>query len=285
MTPEYNLTEGEAFCQQISPSNVKPLKMAKRAVKEKETLQMKVLREKMLQRKLQKSAGKTKIRSINQGCDLASVSLTSSSLRLTENDKVTVSSPKKSYSERNNKISCLSSRSSSSRLAGNDKLVISLNENDANKTFTPQMHILYEKIQRRNLDTSSADKMVKTALRSKQHGLKTINQTSKTQVEKKEKTIPNRTNVDRNKRDIVQNRNNGTKKNLAKERMRKLRKSLNLDKSKLEKIDCSVITEKSSQGLGGSLSISQGKRIILRILFFMKCLHFFIIFLYLLYRQ
>lgn len=53
--------------------------------------------------------------------------------------------------------------------------------------------------------------------------------------------------------------NPSQKKNIAKERMRILRKSLSLDKEKLKEIGRAIINEKSSQKLSKSLPNSHSK--------------------------
>ncbi|KAM0732746.1 Transcriptional protein SWT1 [Formica fusca] len=230
ITPEHNLVDDETVSkQQTSDKTV-------------ETPQMKAIREKMLQKLTAKNKS-------------LSSTLSKTSAKLTENE--TVSSLKKT-----------------SRLVKNDESMKSLDKND-NKitTFTPQMSVLYEKIQQQNLNKSNPDKKLKMNVKSKQQDLNITSQVSIKVQENQEESTRHQETVNRNKNNVEQCSNNKTqnaqkshnqnisrkkrsqKKNIAKERMRVLRKSLSSDKEKLKEIGRAIINEKEApQKLGKRLS-------------------------------
>lgn len=246
-------------------------------VKGNDTPQMKALREKLLQRKLEKPAIRNKSSIRNQEHNLTLPSLRKSSER-TENNETNVSSLKRLHSElqaeeSDNIIS--SSRETSSVFSGYSKTMISLDQNDNRTTFTPQMRILYEKIQR-NSNTFVLDKKAKGNLKGKQD-LKFAKPTLVKTTGRQEKNTPSRRNADWNKHDVKQKRNYQTNKainNLAQDRMQKLRKSLEHEIQKLEG-DCSIITEIPSEKLDMTFSSSCSMYDFVTIFFviFSKCLH------------
>ncbi|XP_070164450.1 transcriptional protein SWT1 [Polyergus mexicanus] len=222
ITPEHNLVDDETVSKQQTSD------------KTKETPQMKAIREKMLQ----KLTAKNK----------SSLSSSKTSAKLTESE--TVSSLKKT------------------KLVKNDESMKSLDKND-NKitTFTPQMSVLYEKIQQRNLNKSNPDKKLKMNIKSKQQDLNITNQVSMKVQENQEKSTGHQETMNRNKNNVEQCSNNKIqnaqkshnqniskkkepnllpKKNIAKERMRVLRKSLSSDKEKLKEIGRAIINEKEA---------------------------------------
>lgn len=144
-----------------------------------ETPQMKAIREKMLQKLTAKNKS-------------LSSTLSKTSAKLTENE--TVSSLKKT-----------------SRLVKNDESMKSLDKND-NKitTFTPQMSVLYEKIQQQNLNKSNPDKKLKMNVKSKQQDLNITSQVSIKVQENQEESTRHQETVNRNKNNVEQCSNNKT---------------------------------------------------------------------------
>lgn len=96
--------------------------------------------------------------------------------KMTAKDKSSPSSSSKTLIKlAENKV--VSSLKKTSKLVKNDELV-SLDKNDNEvTTFTPQMSILYEKIQRRNLNKSNLDKF-KMNTKNKQQEVNMVNQES-----------------------------------------------------------------------------------------------------------
>lgn len=209
---------------------------------------MKALREKMLQRKLEKAAVRHKPSRLIQERDLTS-SYSPRSPEQTEN-KSTVSSLKRLYSKltEGNNISS-SSKGMSSALSRSNKAVVSLDQNT--DRFTPQMRALIEK---RNSNT-----LAKSVLGGKQD-LKITKQTVKTP--EKQENILNKRNANWNKHDVEQNQSNHTNKNLAQDRMQKLRKNLSFEIQKYGD-DCLIVAEKSSVKLNKTVPITRSKFYIL----------------------
>lgn len=145
-----------------------------------ETPQMKAIREKMLQKLTAKNKSSL------------SSTLSKTSAKLTENE--TVSSLKKTSS-----------------LVKNDESMKSLDKND-NKitTFTPQMSVLYEKIQQQNLNKSNPDKKLKMNVKSKQQDLNITSQVSMKVQENQEESTRHQETVNRNKNNVEQCSNNKT---------------------------------------------------------------------------
>ncbi|XP_014484962.1 PREDICTED: transcriptional protein SWT1 isoform X2 [Dinoponera quadriceps] len=192
-------------------------------LEENDTPQMKALREKILQRKLEKPAVRSKPSIKNQEHSLNPL-LSKKSSEPTENNKTTVLSSKRSHSEltEDNDTSS-SSRNTSSMLSGYSKAMTSLGKNDNRTILTPQMRVLYEKIQK-NASTFDTNKKAKGDSKGKQE-LKIMKQTLVETPGEQEKNMPNRRS-DWNKHDVKQKRNSQTIKNVAQDRMQKLRKSL-----------------------------------------------------------
>lgn len=138
-----------------------------------ETPQMKAIREKMLQKQIAKS----------------SLSSSKTSTKLTEKKTVTSST----------KIS---------NLAKNNEMV-DKNDNEIT-TFTPQMSVLYEKIQQRNLNKSNPDKKCKMNAKSKQEDLNIISPVSMKIQENQEKSTRHQETVNQNKNNIDQGSNSKT---------------------------------------------------------------------------
>jgi len=91
---------------------------------------------------------------------------------------------KNSYVKSRNDKRILSAKSSSLKTINNNT---SLHKNNTGTmTFTPQMRVLHEKLQLRNLNTSNLNKRTKTNIESKQQNLNISNQMSKKMQEKKE---------------------------------------------------------------------------------------------------
>lgn len=157
---------------------------------------MKALREKLLQRKLEKPAMSNRSSNKNEENNL-------------------VSSFLKKPSEQTKDDITSSLQSTSSVLSGHNKTTISLDESKT--TFTPQMRALYEKI--RSSDTL-IDKKAKEDLKGKQE-LKITKQTLVKTTGKQGKNIPNKRGVPCNT--YIDKK----RKNLAQDRMQKLRNSLN----------------------------------------------------------
>lgn len=251
MTPERNLVKDKAVCQQQLTHNKVVSQTAELPTKKKDTPQMKALRERMLERQMQKSAAKGKVSSVEKGSNS-----TLPSTKIAEEVKgvkqVILRSSKRSPSKLVENETVL--LSSSSKSTGHDKLVSSLDQNDNKRiTLTPQMRVLQEKIQQRRSGTSNVDKEV--GAKSRQQRLQVPNEISEMQ-EKQEKSMPNRESAGRNKNNVKQGRSNGLKKNLAKERMQKLRRSLSLEKKIAEEIVYSNTSAKSLQRLNKSLPSS-----------------------------
>ncbi|EFN66674.1 Uncharacterized protein C1orf26 [Camponotus floridanus] len=220
ITPERNPVDDRTFCKQQS------------SIKITETPQMKAIREKILKKLTAK--------------DKSSLPSSSKTLtKLTENK--TVSSLKRT-----------------SKLVKNDES-LSLDKNDNEvTTFTPQMSALYEKIQRRNLNKSNPDKKLRMSAKSKQQELNMTNQKSIKMQENREKGTKYQ-DVNHNNEQYPNNKKQNAqksytqnisrkrelkspfKKNIAKERMHILRKSLSLDKEKLKEIGRTMIKEKFPQ--------------------------------------
>ncbi|XP_012541968.1 transcriptional protein SWT1 [Monomorium pharaonis] len=191
-----------------------------------ETPQMKTVREKVLQR----SSPRNKSSSISDTLDTSSLSVI---------DKRKISSPK----------------DSASRLR-NDKSVTAWDKNDNKVTFTPQMRVLYDKIEQRNLKKSNQNKILKEDLK-KQQNLNATDQKLKIQ----EKKMEHRESIVQNKQ---HNKNQNVlkwkkekvvfKKNLAKERMEKIRKNLNCNEEKIKEIcQTDLVSKKSPQKTNGRL--------------------------------
>lgn len=217
---------------------------------------MKALREKLTQRRLEKSAVRNKFSSKNQDYNLTSPSSKRSSDN--ESRKSNKTSSKRSYSESIEDDDIISSsRSISSTFSRYSKIVMSSSQNDKT-TFTPQMRSLYEKIQRKP-STSVVDKIAKGDLKDKQE----LNITKQIlpKTENQEKNISNKRS-DWNKYDIKQKQSIQTNKNLAQERMQKLRKSLAHEMQKRED-GCSIITEMPPERLNKTLPSSFCKYTIL----------------------
>lgn len=140
-----------------------------------ETPQMKAIREKMLQKLIAK--------------DKSSLSSSKTSTKLTE--KKTVSSSTKI-----------------SNLAKNNESV-DKNDNEIT-TFTPQMSVLYEKIQQRNLNKSNPDKKCKMNAKSKQEDLNITSPVSMKIQENQEKSTKHQETVNQNKNNIDQGSNSKT---------------------------------------------------------------------------
>ncbi|XP_011135656.1 transcriptional protein SWT1 isoform X2 [Harpegnathos saltator] len=123
---------------------------------------------------------------------------------------------------------------------------------------TPQMKALREKILQKKLAKSAIknnllDKILKKDLKGEQE-LKITKQTLVKTSRKQEKNIPNKRSADWSKYDAKPKRSYQTKKNLAQDRMQKLRESLHHEMQKHE--DCSIITEIPSEGLNKILPVS-----------------------------
>lgn len=193
----------------------RPSKMKGKMLKEYETQQMKALREKVAERQMQKAASKSTIPCNNTKYDSGSVSLRSSS--------------------------SLQQTGSNNKNDTNNKIIL-----------TSQMHAPTEKSPQNCSNTCNLRKRRKTDLEKKQPNSETMNQTLKTHSEKQRKNVQCQINVNE-KNYFERNQRNGIKKNIAKERMRKLRRSLTLENS--------LNAAKSSQTLNRSLPISQCKTI------------------------
>lgn len=209
---------------------------------------MKALREKLNQRRLEKPVVRNKFSSKNQDYNLTSPSSKRSSDN--ESRKSNKTSSKRSYSESIEDDIISSSRSISSTLSRYSKIVMSSSQNDKT-TFTPQMRSLYEKIQRKP-STSVVDKIAKGDLKDKQE----LNITKQIlpKTENQERNMSNKRS-DWNKYDIKQKQSIQTNKNLAQERMQKLRKSLAYEMQKRED-GCSIITEMPPERLNKTLPSS-----------------------------
>ncbi|KAL6442894.1 hypothetical protein ACFW04_002740 [Cataglyphis niger] len=227
ITSEHNVVDDETVSKQQSSDKIV------------ETPQMKAIREKMLQKLIAK--------------DKSSLSSSKTSTKLIEKKTVT-SSTKISNLVKNNEM-------------------VDKNDNEIT-TFTPQMSVLYEKIQQRNLNKSNADKKCKINVKSKQEDLNITSPMSIKIQENQEKSTRYQETVNQNKNNIDQGSNSKTqnaqksysqnisrkkepkqKKNIAKERMRTLRKSLSFDKEKLKGIGRAIINDKEApQKLSKSLS-------------------------------
>ncbi|XP_029173016.1 transcriptional protein SWT1 [Nylanderia fulva] len=235
-TPERNPENRKTSCQQGLNNKVI------------DTPQMKIIREKMLQKLIAK--------------DKPVASSSKTSAKLAENKPV-------------------SSSKRISRLTKNDESKLDKNDNEKRTvkpqasgftTFTPQMSVLYEKIQLRNLiNKSNSDKKLKINAKSKQEDLNITSQRLIKTQENREKSprVRRQETANQNKNDVQQRQNkienvqkahnqnilkrrqpNPTqKKNIAKERMRILRKNLSLDKEKLKEIGRTIINEKNPQKL------------------------------------
>lgn len=214
-----------------------------------DTPQMKAIREKMLQKLTAR--------------DKPSASSSKTPAKLAENKQVF--SSKRLSKLTNDKLAPLDK---------NDNQVITKPQTSVT-TFTPQMSVLYEKIQRRNLlNKSNSENKLKIIAKSKQQDLNITNQIlMKTQnnQEKSPRVRYQNKNVEQgqnNKMENVQKLHSqniskaklSQKKNIAKERMHTLRKSLSLDKEKLKEIGRSIINEKTSQKLSKSLPNSQNNK-------------------------
>lgn len=115
-----------------------------------------------------------------------------------------------------NKRMISSAKSSTSKLR-NDKAV-TFRDKNFNETFTPQMRVLYEKIEQRNSNASSSSKTPKVNAMNKQKGSNIANQKSTKTQEKQEKNTDHRKSITRNKHDIEQhnkNQNVSSKGNLV----------------------------------------------------------------------
>lgn len=164
---------------------------------------MKTLREIMQRRKLEKPVVRNRSSGKNQEHHLIS-SFLRKSLEQTENNKPTVSSSKRSCLEQTEDTGTTSySQTISPASSRHNKATVSLDENKT--TFTPQMRAIHEKIQKRS-------------------GIFVVDKKAK------------------NKHDIKQKRRNQPNKNLAQDRMQKLRSNLNLETQKCED-DCSIIAD------------------------------------------
>lgn len=116
--------------------------------------------------------------------------------KLTAKDKPSPSSSKTSTKLAENKT--VSSSKRISRFVKNDES-ISRDKNDNEvTTFTPQMSVFYEKIQRRNLNKSNSDKKLKINAKSKQQELNTTCQESVKIQEKQEKSTRYQGTVNQN---------------------------------------------------------------------------------------
>lgn len=158
-----------------------------------ETPQMKAIREKMLQ-------------------------------KLTARDKSSVSSKTSVKSTENRTVFSLKR---TSKMAKNDES-ISLDKNDNEitpkisvfTTFTPQMSVLYEKIQQRNLNKSSPDKKLKMNAKNKQQNLNITSQVlMKTQENQRKNTrqeiVNQKNNVERYQNNKTQNTQKSHSQNIS----------------------------------------------------------------------
>lgn len=231
VTSKHNIANNKRVCKQQSSEKII------------ETPQMKVIREKMVQ-------------------------------KLATKNKSSLSS-KTSVKLSGNKTGFFLKKTS--KLTKNDESV-SLDKNDNQvTTFTPQMSVLYEKIQRRSLNKSNPDKKLKNAKNKQQDSNITSQLLAKIQ-ENQEKSARNQETVNQNKNNIEQCPSNKTRntqkshsqniskpkpsqrKNIAKERMCILRRSLSFDKEKLKEIGHAIINEKIPQKLSKSLPNSYNNR-------------------------
>lgn len=133
--------------------------------------------------------------------------------RLGTRDKSSPSSSEASCTKTvdNKKTSVL--RNSSSKLS-NDKSVTSRDKNDNKITFTPQMRVLYEKMEQRISNASNTNKTSKEDAKNKQQRINTTNQKSMKKIwEKQEKYTEFREDNTRNKGNIkYHNKNQNTQK-------------------------------------------------------------------------
>lgn len=159
-----------------------------------ETPQMKAIREKMLQ-------------------------------KLTARDKSSVSPSKTSVKSTENRT--IFSLKRTSKVAKNDES-ISLDKNDNEitpkisvfTTFTPQMSVLYGKIQQRNLNKSNPDKKLKINAKNKQQNLNITSQVlMKTQENQRKNTrqeiVNQKNNVERYQNNKTQNAQKSHSQNIS----------------------------------------------------------------------
>ncbi|XP_071581304.1 uncharacterized protein Swt1 [Temnothorax nylanderi] len=157
-------------------------------------------------------------------------------------------------------------RNSSSKLR-DDTSVTSRDKNDNKVIFTPQMRVLYERIEQRISNVSSRNKTLKEDAKNKQQSVNIANQKSTKTWEKQEKNTGDRESIAWDKHDIKQRNKNQNvqesssrnvsrekggklfpKKNLAKERMQRIRKNLNIDKEKIQEMcRADLVSKKPSQ--------------------------------------
>lgn len=185
---------------------------------------------------------------------------------LNAKNKYSPSSPEALYEKIVGNKRKISLRSLPSKIR-DDKSVTARDKNDNKVTFTPQMQVLLAKIEHRNLSTPSQNKTSKVDAKNKEESLNAANQKSTKMWEKREKNIGNRQSIARNKHNIEQcnmkqnaqelhNQNSSRerggkslpKKNLAKERMQRIRRNLDIDKEKFQEMyNADLVSRKASQ--------------------------------------
>ncbi|XP_011641920.1 transcriptional protein SWT1 isoform X1 [Pogonomyrmex barbatus] len=227
------IDEGKAHCSAITPEHsIEKGKSISHESNDKvvETPQMKLIRAKMLQR----------VSAKNKSSVLSS-------------DVLNVKLARKNSS----------SKLKDSKSVSKDDESVSQNKKDKE---TPQMRFFYEKIQwkKKNLPISNKNLLSKQNVKQQDSNI-----TSQKAMKTWEKDVRRRENIDRNKNNIECHVSKGReqksflKKNLAMERMHKLRRNMNFDKEKLKEICHSnlVITKppqkssKSSSNISGNDSL------------------------------
>ncbi|XP_011863191.1 PREDICTED: transcriptional protein SWT1-like [Vollenhovia emeryi] len=210
-----------------------------------ETPQMKALRAKMQQR-----------------LDAKNASASSSKA----SHATTVEHKKQSFSSR---------RRSFSPKSRDDKSVTSRDQNDNKVTCTPQMRVLYTKIEQR-ISRASLSKVTKDDTRNTQQDRNVTSQRLQRTWEKRERNAGHQESIIRNKRDISQHDKNQNvqeshsqnvpgerqrkavlRKNLAKDCMQRIRRNLSIDKERFKEMCHSdLLTKKTSQKFSGCLPTS-----------------------------